>query len=178
MMTAMFQLMLEYGIRFPRELTLAMKALAQSEEIARILDPEIDIVQCAYETGQGLMVEQITFDNVQHYITRTVRQSVRRLPKLQQALDLWVKQFESGKLTIHLDNSDTVSELKRYRTLGNRAISSLVLVGMIISSTIAMSITPSPSLTFIPILGALGFVLGLVMSIYLLMSMMLRHDGG
>jgi ubiquinone biosynthesis protein len=178
MIGEMFQMMLDHGIRFPRELTLAMKALAQAEEIARALDPQIDIVQCAYDTGKGLLVEQITVKNAQQYVSRGIQQTVRRLPKLQKAFDLWLEQFESGKLTIHVDHSDMVSELKRYRALGNRAVAALLLVGMIIGSTLAMNIRPAAAQSFIPVLGAAAFGVTMLVSLYLVLHVLLGGETG
>jgi ubiquinone biosynthesis protein len=173
MMMDMMNLMRDHDIRFPSELTLALKALAQAEEIARALDPQIDIIRCAAETGQGLLADQMTPQNLNKQITRGIQKTFRHIPKLQHAANLWLEQLESGKLTIHVDNSDIVTVLRGYRSLANRAVAGLILAGMIVGSTIAMSISPAHSGAFIPVIGAVGFVVAMFVGLLIVLRLLL-----
>jgi ubiquinone biosynthesis protein len=176
MMTDMMSLMLDYGIRFPPELTLALKALAQADEIARTLDPDIDIVRCANETGQGLLIEKMARTNLNKQISQGVQQAMRHWPKVQSAARVWLEQLESGKITLHLDNADLVAELRRYRFLLNRAVAGLILAGMIIGSTIAMRTGPTEAMSFVPTLGGIAFVITMFVGLLMIARLFLRDE--
>jgi ubiquinone biosynthesis protein len=85
---------------------------------------------------------------------------------------MWLNQIESGKFTVHVDHSDLVSELQQYRLIANRAIVAVIVVAMMIGSAVAMGIAPTPELPYIPVFGAAGFTLAIVLGLYLILQLL------
>jgi hypothetical protein len=71
-----------HGLRMRRELTLAVKALTQSEELMRAIAPELPLVDAAAQEAEGLLREHLTPERLagmaQREIARAVEQVITR----------------------------------------------------------------------------------------------------
>jgi ubiquinone biosynthesis protein len=64
MMSALFATLDAHSLRMRRELTLAVKALTQSEELMRAIAPDLPLVSAAAEEAEGLLREHLTPDRL------------------------------------------------------------------------------------------------------------------
>lgn len=137
------------GLRLDPSLTLALKALFQAEQVVHELDPGLPLINVAFKELKGLFREQLNTTNltetVRTHAMRTAKQIVRRLPDLANATTKWLDQYESGKLSVHLDLGDLNDEMERIEKSVNRNITllalTLLLVGLLIGSAIATNLT-------------------------------------
>src|SRR5579864_870382 len=138
------------GLRLDKDLTLALKALIQGEEIFATLDPASsgELVHLAGDTVSSYLREQLNLDTVvrtvRTEVTRAARELVGHVPSLSDALIKWVEQYEKGQIVIHLDTGDlqnriTSAETTTRRSL-DRLVIGLVLAGLIVGSAIASTV--------------------------------------
>jgi ubiquinone biosynthesis protein len=64
MMSALFGTLGAHNLRMRRELTLAVKAMTQSEELMRAIDPGMPLVRTAAEEAEGLLRMQFTPERI------------------------------------------------------------------------------------------------------------------
>ena len=64
MMSALLGTLSAHNLRMRRELTLAVKAMTQSEELMRAIDPDMPLVQTAADEAQGLLRQQFTPERI------------------------------------------------------------------------------------------------------------------
>jgi predicted unusual protein kinase regulating ubiquinone biosynthesis (AarF/ABC1/UbiB family) len=135
-------LMYKHGLRLDPDLTLAIKALTQFEEISRTLDPEMSMVDTSFEASRKLLVQQLNTDTVsqlvQKELMRTGREIVRRLPSLSDATLSWLDQYQSGKLTLYIDSRDLSKNLEDFGWGVRQLAIAVLLVAILFGSASAM----------------------------------------
>lgn len=153
--SATLGLMYQHGLRLDNALTLALKTLIQAEEATTTLDPTVFLVEEAYADVQELMMDQLTVDNVTNTLKReairSVKEVVRRIPSLSEATVSWLEQYQSGRLTMHLDVGDLSAQLHYFSLSVKRLTVGLILMGMLIGSAIAVQMPISERYPFLPL---------------------------
>ena len=175
-MSATMDAMYQHGLRFDSSLTLALKTLAQAEEIVYALDRRVDLVSVAFDAVKKLMLEQVSFENAKELLTkeasRTVREVVQRIPSLQQATMGWLDQYEKGRFVIELNTGD----LNRRVDKLNRGVEwltiALLLGGMMGGSAIAVSIPTSIGSVPLSVVAFFAFMASIVISAVLVVRLM------
>jgi ubiquinone biosynthesis protein len=167
-----------HGLRIHPDLTLAIKALVQCEQIIRVVAPHISMIDTAFSEIQKLMLQKFAVrsiaDEVGKQATGTAKDLIRHIPKLREATLKWLEQYERGRLTIYLEADEATSQhLGRLARSIERSISrlalGLVLVGLLVGSAVAGTVPgvnnwtgPTAILFAIAGLIALGLVLQLI----------------
>ncbi|MGL4649205.1 MAG: AarF/UbiB family protein, partial [Caldilineaceae bacterium] len=155
---AVLSVMHQHGLRMHQELTLAIKTILQAEEAAHALDPDVDLVAIAISESGQLFAAQVNVDTIVDTVKkegmRSLKEVVRHLPTLQQATAKWLQQYESGRLTVHLDTSQLASQVGEFSTSMRSVALSIVLLGMLLGSAMAAQADASVW-GFIPLAGTL-----------------------
>jgi len=158
------------GVRLPSDLTLAIKTLIQGEEVARTLDPRIQIVDILQSISQQILLQNLDPRNWVYQLGGSLREALRLMEALPRATETLLKQIEAGALRVGLDIPDFRQQVDHLYTISNRMTAGLIIAGMIIGSSIAMSVSPDHSWSFIPVLGVVGFVLSMTIGLALVWS--------
>ena len=90
MMSALFATLRAHNLRMRRELTLAVKAMTQSEELMRAIDPDMPLVQTAAQEAEHLLRQQFTPERIAKLLrgelANVVQGAMGRASDLQQEL--------------------------------------------------------------------------------------------
>ena len=136
-----FELLRVHGLRLDADMTLAVKALVQTESVARALS-----------TGSGLIAEGVPMlmDQVREAITGekimdeakkqligVAGQVIERIPTLTEATTKWLDQYQKGRFEVTVDTSHLAKEVTKLTRLGREIVIALMLVGMLVGSAIA-----------------------------------------
>jgi ubiquinone biosynthesis protein len=140
-MGAAVDAMYEAGLRINQNLTLAIKAITQSEEIVSTLDPEIHLLALANEEIRKLMIQQLNADTIADMAKvqaiRTTREVVRRIPSLSDATISWLDQYQKGRFEVTVNTDQLTRELKSFNRQISTLAVALVLAGLLIGTSIA-----------------------------------------
>ena len=177
--TATMDAMYEHGLRFHSSLTLAIKTLAQAEEIVFALDREMSMVTVAFEAVKDLMVEQINFENIadaaKKQAVRTVKDVARQLPDLQTATMSWIEQYRQGQLEVHLNTGDLNKEVEKLNRGVEWLTIALLLGGMMGGSAIAVSIPTSIGSVPLSTVAFFTFMASILLSVVLVVRLLWRR---
>jgi ubiquinone biosynthesis protein len=172
------------GLRLDSSLTLAIKAIIQSEETSRIIAPEVDLATEAMREAQEALLESLEPDRVAKQLTNTAarigKELARRTPTLEAGLLKWLDLVNQGKLTVEVETPDLNKALEEVTGLGRQATAGLVVVGQLIGTAIAMSILLQPALaayTGFAYAAMIAFGVTLVVSFIVLFRMLLGRTG-
>lgn len=165
------------GLRLDSEFTLVLKTLMQAEEIVHRLDPKIIITETAYDSVLLLAREQVNAEElgktVRLQVTRSAREVAYRLPSLVEATTKWLDQYEKGKLTVTVDTSDLGKQVEKLDIALSKTMSrltiALVLVGWIVGSAIASTISLEVQGFNISELAYYMFIAGAVVGAYVVL---------
>ena len=109
------------GLRLDCSLTLAIKAIIQTEQTATILAPDVDLASEAMREAQEALLEQLEPDRVAKQLTShrgdgSARSWPGATPTLEAGLLKWLDVVNQGRLAVELDVPDV-----RRRGRGGRA---------------------------------------------------------
>ena len=159
-MTASLDSLYDAGLRMRGDLTLAIKALMQAEEIVYTLDADPLLVDTAFTQVRELMLDELNVDNVTKALkvqaVRTGKEVIRRMPTLQEATLKWLDQYQAGQFQLVVDTDSLNKKLDGVQIVGERLAIGMILVGIIVGAAVAM--TMDTDLLGIP-MSTVGFAL-------------------
>jgi ubiquinone biosynthesis protein len=165
-LNAVVSVVYDSGLRLDNQLTIALKALIQSEETARALSPKIDLAQAALAESREAMLAQLTADNVEavarKQAIRIGRQLLQRLPTLESATWKWIDQFGQGQLTVKVDTSDLGRQFGTLNRIGGMLTVGMILAGALVGMAIVTVALFQPSVA-----DALGPLPGIAAVIFI-----------
>jgi predicted unusual protein kinase regulating ubiquinone biosynthesis (AarF/ABC1/UbiB family) len=142
-MTAALDKLYDAGLRMRGDLTLAIKALMQAEEIVYTLDPAPMLVDTAFAQVRELMIQQFSVENVTESLkvqaVRTGKEVIRRMPTLQEATLKWLDQYEAGQFQLVVDTESLNTKLDGVQAVGERLAIGMILVGIIVGAAVSMT---------------------------------------
>lgn len=128
----------DHGIRLSAELTLAVKALVQLEQISRTLNPSISIASVAASAARELLRQRLSVDAALAGLKETAVELARLGPDLRDAAAAVLAQLKAGRPTVTLESPELLAELARLDRIASRASIGLTLAGMTIGSAITL----------------------------------------
>jgi ubiquinone biosynthesis protein len=173
----------DYGLRLDPNLTMAIKALMQMEAIATVLYPEGGIIADGVQMVRDLLMVSLDADAIlnelKRQLTMTAREAIKRIPSFQEATLGWLQQYQKGRFEVFVDTSALATEVNKFSRLGRLVVIALVLVGVIIGSAIATSVTAFAGLegNFWDILTRIAFLsylLATVIALFLVLRLTWR----
>jgi ubiquinone biosynthesis protein len=180
-------LLRKHGLRLDPNLTMAIKALMQAEAFATLLFPEGGIVAEGAGMVREMALQAVTADKVagavKEQMMMSAREVLKRLPSLQDATIGWLDQYQKGRFEVYLDTSGLDKSVDKLASFGRQVIIALMLVGMIVGSAIATSVIAflqpeGDYWTFASRLAYLGFVVPMVVAIFIVLRLLYRWIRG
>jgi predicted unusual protein kinase regulating ubiquinone biosynthesis (AarF/ABC1/UbiB family) len=178
--SAVLGLLYARGMRLNQQLTIALKSLIQIEEAIAAISPSVSMTDIAMDEARRLLVEQLTFENISETVrkqaTRTVKELARRAPSLSDATLKWLDQYQSGRLTVHVDTSDLSRDIDRIatdaRVVFDRVFIAVILAGLLIGSAIVSQLTQPIEIIGISLtdLAGIAFVVSALFGLYFVAS--------
>ena len=163
------------GIRVPSDLMFALKAIMQTEQIVRTMNPDYGITDLARMAGAQVLAHQMRPSALQDHIANTVDQVVRIAPLVGDALEQYVYDLKKGKRVTRLDPAD-VNHLSRLMTTSvTRIVLALLIAALMLSSVAMLSSPAGAALAFLPIAGVIGFVVSLVLAALMAVSLLWKE---
>lgn len=170
MLNDVVQMMREHQITLPSDLTLLFKALITLEGLGRQLDPGFQLVQHLTPFVKEVILARFHPKAILKKGKEGALEVVHLLSGLPKDIGRLIKQARRGNLRIDLD-------LKRLDHFGlqitrsaNRLTMGIVTGALIIGSSIVMTVNAGPKLFGLPLLGFLGFILAILNTVWLVIS--------
>lgn len=172
LLSEVLTMIFEAGVRLPPVLGVAAKALLQGEGVAHAINPDIVVVDIMKDVSTQIFLNQLdpkaTFWQAISFAKDT-RDLIRILPR---SINNIIGDLQRGDFKVNIEIVELRDIISNVLIIANRAIVGLVLIGMIIGSALAMSVPTKDSLTIVPIIGVIGFVLSIAVSLLLFMQVM------
>lgn len=172
-----------HGLRMNNELTIAIKAMIQAEEIIRALDNSLSIVQESFDLVKELMVEQVTVDNVvdlaMDQVKRLSREALSEVPTLADATIKWIQQYQKGRfaLDVNVDTAKIDEQIGKLNMSISRMTTTLLMAGLIVGSAIATTVEHPDEWAGLSVVAFFVFMGSAIMGAYLALRMIFRNWG-
>jgi ubiquinone biosynthesis protein len=145
-----------HGIRLPTSFALVGKTLAQADEIARTLDPELDPVALIRDQSYRIVATELQNRLEPSSLLAFLAPQVDELAKLPRRVGHVVERLETGTLKVGIVPTDLGDMEHVVRSTANRIGAALIIVGLLVSSALMARVNHTVSLTGFCIASALG----------------------
>lgn len=164
----LFRLVVAYGFRVPPAVAAALRSLGALEGTLTILDPELDLVAAARETGREVMGE-VSPERVRAELTTRLLHLLPLVETLPRRIGKISEDLERGRFTAHVrvfsDAGDRAFLSRLVQQLVVAVLAGSAVLGGIVLAVSAGGPALLPGLTLFTFAGYLlafaGFVLGL-----------------
>ncbi len=160
----------EHHLMLPADLTLLFKALISLEGLGRQLDPDFQMVPHLTPFVKQVVLGRYNPVSMLKRGKEGVMEALHVLSGVPKDIGKLIKQARRGNLRIDLD-------LKRLDHFGgqlargaNRLTMGIVTGSLMIGSAIISTVNAGPTLMGLPALGALGFIVALLITLWLVVS--------
>lgn len=148
-----------HGIRLPTSFALVGKTLAQADEIARTLDPQLDPVRLIREQSITIVATELRNRLEPSALLAFLAPQVDELAKLPRRVGHVVGRLEEGTLKVGIVPTD-LGDLERIvRSAANRVGAALIIVGLLLSSALMARVNHAVSLAGFCLAAALGLLM-------------------
>jgi ubiquinone biosynthesis protein len=174
-------LLRDAGYRPDPQLSLAMKAMTQSEEFMRVLYPpgsSSSFADSAVEITKTLAAQSLTQERIADFARKQAlhsgREALQNLPSLQEATGMWLRQYKKGRFEVTVDTSRLEPHVEALRGITQTLVVGLLTVGILISSAIAGSVPENSGIHGLRSVADVGYAVSLVLAVILVVSLLLR----
>ena len=178
-MGKLFQKLMEtvstHGLTIKPDLYLMMKALGTIEGIAKMLDPDFNILKQTEPFVRKIQEERMSPKRIAGDMMEVGTELIQLGREIPGEVRAIVKQAREGKLRIEFAHSGLEPLLNTYSRTTNRMVFAIVLAALIIGSSLVVLSGIPPKWHDMPLVGIVGFLLAGVIGFSLLISILRRR---
>jgi ubiquinone biosynthesis protein len=159
-------------LRIPADIFLMLKALTTVEGVARMLNPEFNMIAQATPFIQKVYIDRYTPKRMAEELfrmTSDLKQFVEQFPK--DVLDI-LRLIRQRKLQLNVEHQGLPDILSTHDRVSNRISFSIIIAAMIIGSALIVISEIPPLFYGISLIGIIGFLAAALMGIWLLVAIL------
>lgn len=157
----------KYDITLPRELLLFDKCIIELEGLAKVLYPEVNLLEESEPYARKLYVERFTPSAFAHRALSAAGEYKDFLADFPSRADRIMKKIVDDKLRIeflHRGLEEFMGEMDRS---SNRLTFAIIVAALIIGSSMVIAAEAAPKVFGLSALGLLGFIIASVLGFWL-----------
>jgi ubiquinone biosynthesis protein len=153
-----------HGIRLPTSFALVGKTLAQADEIARLLDPELDPVELIRDQSLKIVSTEAERRLQPASLLAFAAPQIDALSKLPRRVSHVVERLEAGTLKVGIVPTDLDDVEHIVRSAANRIGSAMIVAALLVASALMARVNHAFSVV--------GFCLAAAIGLYMLWKIM------
>ncbi len=162
----------KHGVRVPPGIFFMMKAFASVEGIAKVLDPDFDMIAHAQPYVKRAKLARYAPKKLVGDFFTVLTDSMNVFQDLPKELLQTVKLARQNKLLINIKITGLESFLKTHDQVSNRLSFAIIIASLIMGSALLLAFNTPPLLYGISVVGILGFSVAAVLGIWLLIAIL------
>jgi ubiquinone biosynthesis protein len=159
--TAMFGIIRKHRLVVPARINVLLLVIIQTEGTARYLDPDFDLTQALQGFGLDLLQRRYSPQRLGREAFRSLREWQRLLDALPRESLQLLERTRSGELHFSVEQPSLAGPL-------NRLAYGMVIAAVLLGSSLMWAMAAPPTLFGISVIGFLGVLLGVLLSLHLL----------
>jgi ubiquinone biosynthesis protein len=165
------KLMVKYRVEAPVDLMLLIKTLVFVEGIGRQLDIDFNLLEMSKPYAVTLLKQRYHPQRLLSLVTRQLAEFGDLFKVLPQQSQIILRRLLEGKLELGISHLALEELIKDRRESANRLAFALIIAALIIGSCLIIQANRGPFLFGIPALGLMGFAIGFLLGVWLIISM-------
>ncbi len=157
----------EHRLRLPPDLVIMIRALITAEGTARLIYPDLNVVEEAESYVKGLAAKQFR----PAIILKKLRSSFSQLLALQRQIPRRIariaNKIERGDLAIRFEHENLGGLIRTLENASSRLTLGIILAALIIGSSMLITTTVGPSMFGVPAMGVVGYLFSAIIGLWL-----------
>lgn len=166
----LLELATKHRMRLPPDIFLMLKALAQVEGVATMLNPEFDMIQKARPFIKQIKMARLAPGRLADDVLKLVEQSYEFLIDFPKDLLELSRSLRQKKLSFNLILKDLDKMLATHDQISNRISFAIIIAALIIGSALIVISNMPPLFYGISVIGLAGFLTAGFLGIWLLVA--------
>ena len=166
----LLELSSRYRLRIPPDIFLMMKALTTIEGVARMLDPDFEMIAKTAPFVKRLMLGRFTPQRISGELYRIAADMMRFGEQFPKDLLEITRLIRQQKLQINIENPGLERTLSTHDQISNRISFSVIIASLIIGSALIVISEIPPLFYGISLIGIILFLAAAIMGIWLLVA--------
>jgi ubiquinone biosynthesis protein len=175
MMLEMTDVLRENGVSIPPDLAIMIKSLLSAEGTARLLDPELNIVDEAEPYVRRMVRGRYSPSNLLRSFKRTVGGMLNLQRELPQRLERIFGKVERGELTIRFRHENLTGLRQTMESVSNRLALALIIAALFVGSSLLIQSGVGPTLFGFPALGVIGYLISGLLGLWIVVLIIKRR---
>lgn len=163
------------AMRAPAELTILGKTLLNLDEVARALDPELDVNEAIRRNGVELMTRRVKNAVTSGGVLSAVLEAKEFAEKLPGRVNRVLDALAASELKLKVEVIDDGAIIDGLQKVANRITHGLILAAMIVAAAMVMRVDTTFRILGYPGLAMILFALAAIGTSYLALQIV-RHD--
>jgi predicted unusual protein kinase regulating ubiquinone biosynthesis (AarF/ABC1/UbiB family) len=169
------QLIHDHHMRAPAELTMLGKTLLNLDEVARALDPALDVNEAVRRNGADLMARRMRKAVTSGSVISTILEAKEFAEKLPGRVNRVLDSLAASELKLKVELIDDGAIIDGLQKVANRITLGLILAAMIVAAAMVMRVDTGFRIMGYPGFAMLLFLLAGAGATYLAIQI-IRHD--
>jgi ubiquinone biosynthesis protein len=166
----LLELATKHRMRMPPDIFLMLKALAQVEGVATMLNPEFDMIQKVTPFIKQIKMARLAPGRLADDVLKLVEQSYEFLIDFPKDLLELSRSLRQKKLSFNLILKDLDKMLATHDQISNRISFAIIIAALIIGSALIVISNMPPLFYGISVIGLVGFLTAGFLGIWLLVA--------
>jgi ubiquinone biosynthesis protein len=167
----LLNLLHEYRIRFPFHLVWLSKAITTVEDAARKLDPDFNMLEYTRPYAKRFIVRNYNPVRQARQSFLAAVDSLEMLRDLPYDINVIVDQLKKGRAKIEFEHVGLDPIRLTLNRVFNRLAGAMTLAALLLTSGLVILADIPPRVGQVPVIGIIGFVISIFLTIALLISM-------
>jgi ubiquinone biosynthesis protein len=165
-------IILKYKLQIPADFFLLFKALSSMENNVRVLYPDVPLIEYMRPYARKLAMKKLDPFRRLKALYLTVYDFAELVQNFPGDVRKIMGKLKQGSLKVEIEHKG-LSELRvSLEEISNRISLSILIAAMIIGSSLIVNAKIPPFINGIPILGLIGFVVAVLLAIWLIISIL------
>ncbi len=170
LMQDLIDIMKENRVSMPHSLTMLVRGLTTIEGVIAEISPEINVVQVATARISGSKWADFDLKKELKENGQELYWALRKGLKIPSYISDLLRSYMNGQTRINMDLHATQDLTIMLNDLVRRLVMGFLITALLISSSIICTTDMKPKLLGIPALGAIGYVLAFILTVYTFLS--------
>jgi predicted unusual protein kinase regulating ubiquinone biosynthesis (AarF/ABC1/UbiB family) len=163
------------GLRPRPELTMLGKALLNLDEVARTLDPALEVEKIVEDHAAKVMKHRMIEAASPVHIMRSTLDAAAFAEALPGRMDKVLESLAAGKLTLNLEGLDEPALMRGAQKLANRLAAGVMIAAFVVAAGLFSGHSGRPTVWGYPLLTIVFLALAAAVALWLAVAV-LRRD--
>ncbi|MCC8151833.1 MAG: AarF/ABC1/UbiB kinase family protein [Lachnospiraceae bacterium] len=175
LMQDLMDIMKANKVTMPSTLTMLVRGLTTIEGVISQIAPDTNVVQVAAARMTNSMKENFDWRHKLEDGGKELYRAVKKGIRIPGYISDLLRSYMSGQVRVNLDLHSTEDLAALLNRLVRDVVMGFLITGLLIGSSILCTTDMKPKLLGIPALGMLGFLLALILAVWMLLDQVRRR---